>query len=264
MRQLADTGAGGSGLFGGGVTRPVIEKTQYERNSFSRAPTQSRQTPAPAPWDDEQQTLQVDSPPQAEKRKRDELEEFPMSSDAGSMPPPKTKGNPFARKPGQESTTRNPFARSVEKQGSLHKSESFFDKVDASEFGTSSSSSSSISTTKKRTNGSKPKEKPPTSDKDTGKKEARQATLPFGMITKKPKPKPAVAAPTTPTDNSESQLEETQFIETQEERQEETQEDTQNTIDDVSMGDSLLEETQLVEEVRVSLRFQLVGGRTFS
>lgn len=113
MRQVTLNGSGsGSGMFGGKydplgdtrpppaverpgmsrVTRPVIEKTQYERGSFGRG-TQSRQTPAPspAPWDDEM-TLQVDrdSPPAAEKRKRDELEEFPMSEDSTLMPPPKT------------------------------------------------------------------------------------------------------------------------------------------------------------------------------
>ncbi|KAI0066266.1 WD40 repeat-like protein [Artomyces pyxidatus] len=49
-------------------------------------------------------------------------------------PPPKQKSNPFAKKTAPD-TARNPFARNAEHNKSLHKSESFFDKVDAVETG---------------------------------------------------------------------------------------------------------------------------------
>ncbi|OSD04053.1 hypothetical protein PYCCODRAFT_1408512 [Trametes coccinea BRFM310] len=41
--------------------------------------------------------------------------------------------NPFARKPGADNNNRNPFARGAEGHKSVHKSESFFTKVDAAE-----------------------------------------------------------------------------------------------------------------------------------
>ncbi|OBZ68085.1 Minichromosome loss protein 1 [Grifola frondosa] len=47
-------------------------------------------------------------------------------------PPPPARSNPFARKPGAD-TGRNPFARSADMNKSVHKSDSFFSKVDAAE-----------------------------------------------------------------------------------------------------------------------------------
>lgn len=165
----------------------------------------------------------TDSPPPVEKRKRDDLEEWPMND---SMPPPKTtKGNnPFARK--AQEPNRNPFARSVEKQHSLHKSESFFDKVESAESGGNGTLSS-----KKRVPGFKGKEKAP------DKKDAPKQTTLLNMMPKKPKAKPQATAADSQTD-----------VETQ-------------ATDDVAMSDLTLredsqaetipdswEETQLVEE----------------
>ncbi|TBU37864.1 hypothetical protein BD309DRAFT_973062 [Dichomitus squalens] len=47
---------------------------------------------------------------------------------------PQPRSNPFARKPGAgDANGRNPFARSADANKSVHKSESFFNKVDAAE-----------------------------------------------------------------------------------------------------------------------------------
>jgi len=50
------------------------------------------------------------------------------------MPTPLVEANPFAKKASAENG-RNPFARNADNNRSLHKSESFFDKVDAAETG---------------------------------------------------------------------------------------------------------------------------------
>ncbi|PIL34239.1 hypothetical protein GSI_03950 [Ganoderma sinense ZZ0214-1] len=46
---------------------------------------------------------------------------------------PQPRSNPFARKPAADANSRNPFARTADMNKSLHKSESFFNKVDAAE-----------------------------------------------------------------------------------------------------------------------------------
>lgn len=104
------------------VTVPIIEKTRYT----SVAP--ASQTPERTIVNDA--SAFTESPTPLDKRKRTEMEDSFPGSDF-SMPPPKQKANPFARKPGQDST-RNPFARRVESKTIL-KSESFFEKVDAVE-----------------------------------------------------------------------------------------------------------------------------------
>ena len=48
--------------------------------------------------------------------------------------------NPFAKKPATD-MSRNPFARNADGNKSLHKSDSFFDKVDAAETGISKNKS---------------------------------------------------------------------------------------------------------------------------
>ncbi|KAI0268637.1 WD40 repeat-like protein [Gloeopeniophorella convolvens] len=52
---------------------------------------------------------------------------------AAALPGPKPKANPFAKKAADNS--KNPFARNNPNNKSLHKSESFFDKVEAAETG---------------------------------------------------------------------------------------------------------------------------------
>ncbi|KAL0956736.1 hypothetical protein HGRIS_002856 [Hohenbuehelia grisea] len=94
--------------------------------------------PRPAPvasWDDSQESIRDSSVSPDAKRKRVE-DELPSEYDM-PPPPPKQKSNPFARKSNQENGVKpNPFARkSSDKSGSVQKSESFFEKVDAVETG---------------------------------------------------------------------------------------------------------------------------------
>ncbi|CAA7260577.1 unnamed protein product [Cyclocybe aegerita] len=128
------------------VTKPIIETSR-----FSSVVPQSQATDVSA-WEDSTVT---DFPPVDTKRKRAEIEESFPSSDF-SMPPPKQKVNPFARKNNQ-----NPFARKTEAK-TIQKSESFFDKVDAAE--------------------SEPRKRPAAKNKEK-KEGSKQATL-FGMMPK--------------------------------------------------------------------------------
>ena len=80
-----------------------------------------------------------------------------------------TGSNPFARKPAADANSRNPVARTADVNKSLHKSESFFNKVDAAETDKSS---------KRGAGKGKGKEK---EKKDAG----RQTTL-FGLPTVQP------------------------------------------------------------------------------
>lgn len=83
-------------------------------------------------------------------------------------------------------------------------------------------------------------------EKDSGKK---QATLPFGMLPKKSKPKPAAADSQVETQlETQTEIQDETQLETQ---QLETQDETQKTLndDDVAMADSPLEETQSLDEV---------------
>ncbi|PCH43744.1 hypothetical protein WOLCODRAFT_122518 [Wolfiporia cocos MD-104 SS10] len=96
--------------------------------------------------------------------KRRAIEE---SASTARISAPQPRGNPFARKPGTENG-RNPFARSVDPSKAVHKSDSFFTKVDAAE-------------------SDKAMRQPPVKGKTKEKKAAgRQMTL-FGL--------PPVAAP---------------------------------------------------------------------
>ncbi|TFY81851.1 hypothetical protein EWM64_g2161 [Hericium alpestre] len=104
--------------------------------------------------------------------KRRALETFPMETNV-SLPKPKT--NPFAKKPAATGNKdRNPFARNADGNQSLHKSESFFEKVDEAETGKGKSS----------TNGPQKKKAAPKSASKKKEKEkvdkTRQTTL-FGL-----------------------------------------------------------------------------------
>ncbi|KAF8160621.1 hypothetical protein B0H34DRAFT_344214 [Crassisporium funariophilum] len=205
------------------VTVPVIEKTRF---SSLAPPTH---TPEQYTWDDD--TVMPESPPSTEsKRKRVDLEESFPSSDIASMPPPKQKANPFARKAGQDNS-KNPFARRAEVNKTIQKSESFFEKVDAAE--------SDIGSRKRTLASAKGKEK---------KDGPKQATL-FGMLPKADKTSRTTkkSSVETSSDNqADSQLTDVTMLDADAMDTVETQEDSQNP----SSGD--WEETQLVDESLIS------------
>ncbi|KAG6861470.1 hypothetical protein C0995_016249 [Termitomyces sp. Mi166 len=146
------------------VTTPMVETTRYS----SVAPSSSLAPPIDGPsFTDDIDVSASISPSGDSKRKRTEVEDFESNF---PTPPPKQKVNPFARKPGQE--MRNPFVRKADTNGkTIHKSESFFEKVGAAE--------SEAGTHSKR-----PFAKPLTKDKGL----VRQTTL-FGMGPPQPKEK---------------------------------------------------------------------------
>ncbi|KAH9484953.1 Minichromosome loss protein 1 [Psilocybe cubensis] len=194
------------------VTQPKIERTVFSsHNTPSVHSTQERPG-----WDE---SNFPDSPPSETKRKRAEIEDSIPSSDI-SMPPPKQKSNPFARKT-NETNNKNLFARKAESNKPVQKSESFFEKVDAAE---------SEAAPRKRPNAAKGKDK---AGKEGGSK---QATL-FGMMGKaadkglKPKKKTEVDTKAVPYANGE-----------------ETQADSQMT--DLTMSESMVVESQELEETQ--------------
>ncbi|THH15042.1 hypothetical protein EW146_g5378 [Bondarzewia mesenterica] len=149
-------------------------------------PGLARATPSATPRPNEvedQYRMDDEYVPMADsKRKRDEVEYEPVSSagtkrralgetSAVTLPPPKPKINPFAKKPSTD-TNRNPFARNSESNKSLHKSESFFDKVDAAE--TTKSKGMSIGHSKA----------------SNGKKDSTRQTTLFGLPAPAPPEKP--------------------------------------------------------------------------
>jgi len=217
------------------VTVPIIETTRYSSLATTPVPNTISQTQESSTWDD---PLTMESPPPADsKRKRTEIEESFPSSDF-SMPPPKQKANPFARKTNQDSS-KNPFARKSEPNKIIQKSESFFDKVDAVE---------SESAPRKRQPNSKAKDK---------KEGPKQATL-FGMLPKADKapklkkkaepehPSPEIRIDSQMTDVTMSDVE-SQNLESQVEM--ETQVETQETQEVLSSD----WETQMVESAPVVL-----------
>ncbi|KAI0674964.1 hypothetical protein C8Q78DRAFT_965239 [Trametes maxima] len=153
------------------------------------------------------------------KRKRPLDEDAPRASSPGAKrralgdsastarapAAPVVRSNPFARKPGADGNGRNPFARSADTNKAVHKSDSFFTKVDAAENDKG----------KRNAQGkAKPKEK-----KETG----RQTTL-FGLPPAQPAEKKAPGRPKkkagTPADDSQEStaatLQESQADESQE------------------------------------------------
>ncbi|KAI0371170.1 hypothetical protein BV20DRAFT_965857 [Pilatotrama ljubarskyi] len=136
---------------------------------------------------------------------------------------PQPRSNPFARKPGADNTSnRNPFARSADANKAVHKSESFFAKVDAAEADKG-----------KRTVQAKAKAKE--------KKEAGRQTTLFGLPPAQPAEKKAPGRPKkkagTPADDSQERGSATP---------KESQADSQT---DVAMNDSQEGgDTQVVDE----------------
>jgi chromosome transmission fidelity protein 4 len=146
--------------------------------------------------------------------------------------------NPFAKKP-EADTARNPFARGPQK--SLHKSETFFEKVDAAEKDTGPKrlSKSLVGTETSwlflgPATKAKPKEKKPV---------ARQTTL-FGMPVVPPadKEKGKKKKATAEGDKANSAEPETQEEETQ---------STDVTMTDVATSQTLVEEVQVEEETQL-------------
>ncbi|KAF5348673.1 hypothetical protein D9758_006821 [Tetrapyrgos nigripes] len=194
---------------------PVVEKTQYSSSTPAYSSSLASDPLLPS--------SNAPSPTSEVKRKRPEYEAEDTDSDISMMlPPPKPKANPFARKAPQE-TNRNPFARKTDNK-MIQKSDSFFEKVDAAETGT----------TKLKRNNVKGKEKE--KEKESGPK---QRTL-FGMLPPSNGPK-VTRKGRTPSEAVESQ--ESQM----------TEMDTETQMSDVTMADVSvsqdddLVETQLIE-----------------
>ncbi|KAE9408060.1 WD40 repeat-like protein [Gymnopus androsaceus JB14] len=191
-------------IFRSGLSRatPSIENTKYAANA-----------PKISSEDTESDPLAPSTNFSMEKRKRNDFEDVEMESQSDisiSMPPPKQKANPFARKPAVD-TNKNPFARKAGNKTVL-KSESFFDKVDAAE------------TTPAKPTKLKSKEK----EKSEKKEGPRQQTL-FGFGEKRNTgKKKATALTPPPIDEPESQVSDVTMadasqIETQPDDWEETQ-----------------------------------------
>ncbi|KAF5328867.1 hypothetical protein D9619_011727 [Psilocybe cf. subviscida] len=227
------------------VTKPVIETTRFSSTSYVPASSQSMSTDQVS-WESDSlnnnsSSFLTDSPPPIEKRKRMDLDDSFPSSDF-SMPPPKQKANPFARKITSE-TNKNPFARRPDiSSKTIQKSESFFDKVDAAESETAPKKKGGVAASK-------------APSKDTKKEGPKQATL-FGMMPKADKaakvkknaketvPIPIAVEETQPVDDismSDAGAFETQVEETQETQEEETP----------RAGSPDWDETQMMQDVEV-------------
>ncbi|RPD78202.1 hypothetical protein L226DRAFT_551036 [Lentinus tigrinus ALCF2SS1-7] len=150
------------------------------------------------------------------------------------MPPPAavSRSNPFARKPAVDnSSNRNPFSRSADANKSLHKSESFFVKVDAAE----------------AEKGKRPTQKGKAKEKKDGSK---QTTL-FGFQpVEKDKKAPAVSRKKTSSPVGESQDSAGGDTQTDTQLTDIVMEDSQ--VDSLAGGDTQIdtqtEETQLDDE----------------
>ncbi|KAF5351668.1 hypothetical protein D9756_007710 [Leucocoprinus leucothites] len=117
------------------VTVPVVERTRFSsaapQPTAVQASSQQQSTtrsPSPVSWEDSE-SQDTTNGTTAQKRKRNEADDSVVSqfSDVSAMPPPpKQKTNPFKRK--------NPLnANAISARGSIQKSDSFFDKVEAAE-----------------------------------------------------------------------------------------------------------------------------------
>ncbi|PPQ99766.1 hypothetical protein CVT24_009669 [Panaeolus cyanescens] len=212
------------------VNKPIFEPTRYS----SRAPASQLPPPssvAETSVFDEPVDI-VDSPPTNAdaKRKRMEVDDFPGVD--SSMPPPKQskfQSNPFARKLNEPS--KNPFARKLDNKP-IHKSDSFFDKVDAAE----------SEPPKKRPFASKPK------DSSKEKKDGPKQTTLFGMMPpKSDKSKPKKSSTPTLVESQDTDTQMTDVVMGDLDSQI-LVEDTQNTEDTQNLDTNNWEETQLVDD----------------
>ncbi|KAF9447940.1 hypothetical protein P691DRAFT_730511 [Macrolepiota fuliginosa MF-IS2] len=256
------------------VKMPIVERTRFSSTApqppvlvpDSQEESQSTtRSPSPAPWDSEVGALaSTDSSSNlnanattAQKRKRSEADDLGISqsSDVSVMPPPKQKTNPFARKQNADpNASRNPFASrskpsnaahttnsGLSARGSIQKSDSFFEKVEAAE----------SSTTGKKSKKLGPKSSKDSKDKDpTGPK---QATL-FGMMprafqTSQAPKKTETAQKTRAEENEDDGIgEETQELLDSYPDMEDIESESQMMLMD-SRG---LEETQVDEETQMA------------
>lgn len=207
--------------FSSTVPQPPLASVTANQEESQQSTTRS---PSPAPWDSDPGTS-ANSPANAttHKRKRDEVDDagVSQSSDVSAMPPPPKQStsslllcphrahilispaetNPFARKHNSDSTgTRNPFASrsklsdatrttngGIGARGSIQKSDSFFEKVEAAE--------SSTAGKKGKKSGFKSSK-----DKEKDASGTRQTTL-FGMM---PRAFQTSQAPKKPDNTKES------------------------------------------------------------
>ncbi|KZT29190.1 hypothetical protein NEOLEDRAFT_1057404 [Neolentinus lepideus HHB14362 ss-1] len=126
------------------ISRPGLAPAKTNGSHRSLAVTvdddEMQQDPSPAG-----KRKRPDDEPDIRKSMSPEVENAPkrrVSVEAAPTPAagPKSKVNPFAKKPSAGTTARNPFARNSAQNASLHKSESFFNKVEAAETDTSDKS----------------------------------------------------------------------------------------------------------------------------
>ncbi|KAI8993813.1 hypothetical protein BD414DRAFT_480518 [Trametes punicea] len=113
--QMTDESTAYGGSFGEGTR---------DQNLSYRSPEGKRKRPL------DEEPVEQDSLGMDSGAKRRALDD---SASAARQAAPQARSNPFARKPGAENNNRNPFARSVDTNRSVQKSESFYAKVDVAE-----------------------------------------------------------------------------------------------------------------------------------
>ncbi|PFH52093.1 hypothetical protein AMATHDRAFT_2572 [Amanita thiersii Skay4041] len=104
------------------VTVPVLESSQFAKQDGLKSQIAVNKD----------ESFVAENRVLGESKRKREIEDEPQESEPFMMPPLKQKVNPFAKKPGQDGP-RNPFARKPDTNRVIHKSESFFEKVDAAD-----------------------------------------------------------------------------------------------------------------------------------
>ncbi|KAH8083763.1 hypothetical protein BXZ70DRAFT_1073548 [Cristinia sonorae] len=244
------------------IHRPGLERAGPSGTNASTIPTAAKSTQqsiatseSTSSWDLDDSQFQdeeyVANPTPDGKRKRSEEREVTINTGAaeskrravGSEAAPQARANPFARKPGADTNARpNPFssrpADTLMNQKSLHKSESFFTKVDAAEADKSKRPLKGKAKEKKESGGRQttlfglPPPAPPSIS--TTSSSDKKTPGPGRPKKKQPTPAPSVAEETQQSTVIDSQA--TEIIDTG---------DSQATEMDVNMGD----ETQRTEVV---------------